>query len=96
MNGLQTTAKAIEGRSSQQIHRSHEEHLSKAHAALTKAKDDMAQYYNQQPTPALTFTTGDKVFLNASDICTTCPSKKLSHHYLRPFKVIHPVGTHAY
>jgi hypothetical protein len=70
--------------------------LSKAHAALTKAKDDMAQYYNQQPTPALTFTTGDKVFLNALDICTTCPSKKLSHHYLGPFKVIHPVGMHAY
>jgi len=70
--------------------------LSEAQVALAKSKDDMAHYYNQHCTPAPTFTAGDKVFLDASDICMTCPSKKLSHHFLSPFPVVHPVGSHAY
>jgi hypothetical protein len=60
-----------------------------------KAKDNMAWYYNQHQTPALTFTAGDKIFLDAY-ICTTQPLKKLLHCYLGPFKVIHPLGTHVY
>jgi len=70
--------------------------LSEAWAALAKSKDDMACYYNQCCTPAPTSVAGDKVFLDASDIHTTCPSKKLSHHFLGPFPVVHPVGLHAY
>jgi len=70
--------------------------LSKAWAALAKSKDDMAPYYNQHHMPAPTFTAGDKVFLDASNIHTTCPSKKLSHCSLSPFPVVHPVGSHAY
>jgi len=70
--------------------------LSEAQAALAKPKDDMARYYNQRRTPALTFAVGGKVFLDASDIHTTRPSKKLSHHFLSPFLVVHPVGSHAY
>jgi len=70
--------------------------LSEAWAALAKSKDDMARYYNQHRMPALTFAVGDKVFLDASDICTTRPSKKLLHHFLSPFPVVHPVGSHAY
>jgi len=70
--------------------------LSKAWVALAKSKDDMACYYNQCCTPAPTFTAGDKVFLDTSDICTTCPSKKLLHHFLSPFPVVCPVGSHTY
>jgi len=70
--------------------------LSEAWAALAKSKDDMAHYYNQCHMPALTFAVGDKVFLDASNIHTTHPSKKLSHHFLSPFPVVHPVGLHAY
>ena len=70
--------------------------LSEAWAALVKSKDDMAHYYNQRCMPAPTFTVGDKVFLDASDIHTTRPSKKLSHRFLSPFPVVHPVGLHAY
>ena len=44
--------------------------------ALAKSKDDMACYYNQCCKPALMFTVGDKVFVDASDICTMHPSKK--------------------
>ena len=70
--------------------------LSEACAALAKSKDEMARYYNRRRTPAPKFNIGDKVFLDASDIRTTRPSKKLSHHYLGPFKVICPIGSHAY
>jgi hypothetical protein len=56
----------------------------------------MARYYNQQQTPAPKFEVGKKVFLNASDISTTCPTKKFAHRYLSPFEVVHPVGSHAY
>jgi len=70
--------------------------LSEAWAALAKSKDDMACYYNQHCMPAPTFAAGDKVFLDASNIHTTRPSKKLLHHFLGPFSVVHPVGSHAY
>ena len=70
--------------------------LSEAQAALVKSKDDMAHYYNQHHMPAPTFAADDKVFLDASDIHMTCPSKKLLHRFLGPFPVIHPVGLHAH
>ncbi|KAG6880929.1 hypothetical protein C0993_003613, partial [Termitomyces sp. T159_Od127] len=56
-----------------------------AKAALTKAKDDMARYYDRGRTPALKYQPGDQVYLDASDITTTRPSKKLSHQQLGPF-----------
>ncbi len=61
--------------------------LEEAKAALTKAKDDMARYYNQRPLPTPTYEQGDMVYLDASDIKTTCPSHKLSHRRLGPFPV---------
>jgi len=42
-----------------------------AEAALNKAKDDMAQYYNQRCLPTPTYAVGDMVYLDASDIQTT-------------------------
>jgi len=53
--------------------------LEEAKMALAKSKDDMTLYYNQKWSPAPEFKAGDMVFLNASDIQTTQPSKKLSH-----------------
>jgi len=50
--------------------------LEEAKSALAKAKDDMAKYYNQWQTPAPVYMPGDKVYLDASDIHTTRPSKK--------------------
>jgi len=70
--------------------------LSEAWAALAKSKDDMARYYNQHRMPAPMFAASDKVFLDASNICTTRPSKKLSHRFLGPFPVVSPVGSHTY
>jgi len=53
--------------------------IEEAKAAIRKAQDDMKKYYDRQRTPAPVFKPGDKVFLDASDIRTTCPSQKLSH-----------------
>ena len=56
-----------------------EDALEEAKAALTKSKDDMARYYNQKRTPSPDYKPGDKVYLVASDIQTSRPSRKLSH-----------------
>ncbi|GLB45126.1 putative retrotransposable element tf2 155 kda protein type 1-like [Lyophyllum shimeji] len=42
-----------------------------AKAALAKAKDDMARYYDQRRTPASEYKPGDRMYLDASDIETT-------------------------
>ena len=61
--------------------------LEEAKAALTKAKEDMAKYYDCHQTPAPEYQVGDRVYLDASNIWTTHPSWKLSHHLLGPFTV---------
>jgi hypothetical protein len=61
--------------------------LEEAKAALNKAKDNMARYYNQRRLLTPTYKPGDKVYLDASDISTTRPSRKLSHRRLGPYSV---------
>jgi len=67
-----------------------------AKSAIRKAQEDMAQYYNRKRSLTLVFKPGDRVYLDASDIKTTCPSPKLSHRRLGPFKVECQVGPSAY
>jgi len=67
-----------------------------AKSAIRKAQEDMAQYYNRKRSLTLVFKPGDRVYLDASDIKTTCPSPKLSHRRLGPFKVERQVGPSAY
>ena len=73
-----------------------EESLSEARAAPVKAKEDMVTYHNHRHEPAPIFTPGDKVYLDASDIHTTHPLKKLAHRCLGPYVVKHQVGSQAY
>ena len=70
--------------------------LKEAKVALAKSKDDMVKCYGQKRTPAPNYQPGDRVYLDASDIQTTRPSKKLSHQRLGPFCVIKKVGNGAY
>jgi hypothetical protein len=70
--------------------------LDEAKSALAKSKDDMARYYNQRRTPAPDFQPGDKVYLDAADITTARPSRKLSHKHLGPFPIERKVGNNAY
>jgi hypothetical protein len=70
--------------------------LEEAKAALAKSKDDMTRYYNQKRSTAPEYKPGDKVYLDASNIQTTRPSKKLSHKRLGPFIIEKKVGNSAY
>jgi hypothetical protein len=56
----------------------------------------MAHYYNCLHTPAPEFKPGYMVFLDSSDIRTTRPSKKFTHHFLGPYKVTCKVGRGTY
>jgi hypothetical protein len=70
--------------------------LDEAKAALVKSKDDMAKYYDRRRTPSPDYKPGDKVYLDASDIQTNRPSRKLSHRRLGPFPIVKKVGHGAY
>jgi len=70
--------------------------IDKAKSAIRKAQDDMKRYYDRRRTPAPVFNPGDRVFLDASDIWTTCPSQKLSHRRLGPFAVERQIRPMAY
>jgi len=70
--------------------------LEEAKAALAKSKDDMMLYYNRKCTPAPELKAGDMVFLDASDIQPTRPSRKLSHRRLGPFSIDSQVGNSVY
>jgi len=70
--------------------------IEEAKSAICKAQEDMKRYYDRRRTPALVFNPGDKVFLDTSDIRTTCPSQKLSHRRLGPFVVERRIGPMAY
>ena len=72
------------------------ESLEEVKAALAKAKDDMARYYNQHHDPTPEYQVRDKVYMDTSDIKTTRPSKKLVHCNLGPFSITKHVGSHAY
>ena len=73
-----------------------EEHPGRSESGAGQSKDDMARYYNQKRVCALEYNPGDKVYLDASDIQTTRPSKKLSHRNLGPFPVKWKAGNNAY
>src|SRR6202040_1579689 len=70
--------------------------LTEAKAALKKAQEDMAKYYDRRWEPAPQFSPGDKVYLDGSDIRTSHPSKKLAHKFLGPYVIEHRVGPSAY
>jgi len=70
--------------------------IKKAKSTIYKAQDNMKRYYNYQRTPAQVFKPGDKVFLDALDIRTTCSLQKLLHQQLGPFVVEQQIGPMAY
>jgi hypothetical protein len=70
--------------------------VEEAKAALAKAKDEYAMYYNRHRTPAPQLKPGDRVWLDATDIKTTRPSTKLAHRRLGPYPVERKVGHDSY
>ena len=70
--------------------------IEEVKSTIHKAQDNMKRYYDCRRTLALVFQLGDKVFLDASDICTMRPSQKLSHPWLGPFVVEQQIRPMAY
>jgi hypothetical protein len=53
--------------------------IEEAKAALTKTKDEYAMFYNRRCEPTPVFASGDRVWLDGSDIATNRLSSKPSH-----------------
>ena len=55
----------------------------------------MAKYYNRKHTDK-SYKIGDKVMLTLKNIRLRKSSRKLTDKYLKPFKVLEPIGKAAY
>src|SRR5882762_1964397 len=64
-------------------------------AALKAAAEDMKRYYDANRRPE-EFKPGDEVWLNAENLMTERPSKKLDFKRLGPFRVLRKVSDLAY
>ena len=58
-----------------------------AKAALERAAQDMACYYDQHWNPALTYSLGDKVWLSSKNVITDRPTAKLADKWLGPYPI---------
>ena len=67
-----------------------------AEAALHRAADDMARFYDQNRGEAVSYQVGDKVWLDGKDIKSDRPSKKLDDKRYGPFKIIKIIGPNSY
>jgi hypothetical protein len=64
-------------------------------SALRAAADDMKRFYDAKRRPD-EFEVGDEVWLNAKDLTTERPSKKLDYKRLGPFPIVRKVSELAY
>jgi len=67
-----------------------------ARSALNKAADEMTRFYDAHRQDSPNFKLGDKVWLNAQNITTTRPMKKLDHKWLGPYAINKVVSRNAY
>ena len=67
-----------------------------ARAALVKAADDMAWFYDVHWREAPRYSVGDKVWLSSENIRTTHPTKKLNYKWLSPYTINRVISHNAY
>ena len=67
-----------------------------AQAALVKAADNMAQFYDAHRCEAPKYNVSDKVWLSLENIKTVCPTKKLDYKWLSPYVVEQVISHNAY
>lgn len=67
-----------------------------AKAALERAADDMARYYNRKVKDAPSYKVGDKVWLDAKHLKTDRPTKKLDDKWFGPFPIEKVVSRSAF
>jgi hypothetical protein len=73
-----------------------EEARNNARKALEKMSEQMKQAYDSHRSEAWEYAVGDRVWLDAKNIPTRRPSKKLDDKRLGPFKVLSKVGSSSY
>ena len=67
-----------------------------ARKTLEQTREAMKKYYEQRATPQPDIDIGDLVMLNAKNIRTKRPTKKLSPRLYGPFKVLENRGNRAF
>ena len=67
-----------------------------AQAALVKAADDMARFYDVYQCEASRYSIGDRVWLSSENIRTTCPTKKLDYKWLSPYTIDQVISRNVY
>ena len=67
-----------------------------ARAALVKAADNMARFYDAHRREAPKYNVGDKVWLSLENIRTVRPTKKLNYKWLSPYVVERVISRSAY
>jgi len=73
-----------------------EGHTPTAKQTLENTRKSMKKYYDRKATEQPSIEIGDLVILNAKNIRTKRPSKKLSPKLYAPFKVLERKGSRAY
>ena len=68
----------------------------KTAATLEETKRRMGKYYDQGKQTALEMNQGDWVLLNAKNIRTKRPTKKLSPKHYGPFKILDKIGSRSF
>src|SRR5882724_11504389 len=61
--------------------------MKEVHSALTRAANEMAQFYDAHSREAQRYMVRDKVWLNRQNIMTTHLMKKIDHKWLGPYSV---------
>ena len=65
-------------------------------SALKKAAEDMAKYYDKKRSKSVEYKSGDKVWLEGTNITMDRPMKKLDDKRFGPFKIVKKVGHSSY
>jgi len=67
-----------------------------AKKTIENTRESMKKYYDRKVTEQPNIEVGDLVMLNAKNICTKPPTKKLSPKLYGPFKVLEKKGSRGY
>ena len=67
-----------------------------AQAALVKAADNMAQFYDSHQHEAQKYNVGNKVWLSSENMGTVCLAKKLDYKWLGPYVIEQVISRSAY
>ena len=61
--------------------------LKKVRSIIYKSQEDRVRYYNQRYISVPVFCPSNRIFIDSSNIYTTCLSTKLLYYCLRPYIV---------